>query len=86
MLKDRPVYEESLNKFLIDVELTLSSHPLLPYSDDINDLDPLTPKHFLIGTQPLYFNLNIKCEKVDSRIRWKAVQALSRNFWHRFVK
>ena len=84
--KDHPVYEESLKTFLIDVEFALSSRPLLPLSDDINDLDALTPNHFLIGTQPLYFNPNIKCEKIDSRIRWKAVQALSKMFWDRFVK
>ena len=80
------MYEESLRTFLIDVEFTLNSRPLLPLSDDINDLDALTPNHFLIGTQPLYFNPNIKCEKIDSRIRWKAVQALSKMFWDRFVK
>ena len=71
---------------MIDVEFTLNSRPLLPLSDDINDLDALTPNHFLIGTRPLYFNPNIKCENIDSRIRWKAVQALSKMFWDRFVK
>ena len=63
VLKDCPVYKESLRKFLFDVEFTLSSRPLLPLSDGINDLDELTSNHFLIGTQPLYFNPNIKSEK-----------------------
>ena len=71
---------------MIDVEFTLNSHPLLPLSDDINDLDALTPNHFLIGKRPLYFNPNIICEKIHSRIRWKAVKALSKMFWDRFVK
>ena len=71
---------------MIDVEFTLNSHPLLPLSDDINDLDALTPNHFLIGTRPLYFNPNIICEKIHSRIRWKAVKALSKMFWDCFVK
>ena len=57
------MYQESLRTFFIDVEFTLNSCPLLPLSDDINDLDPLTPNRFLIGTRPLYFNQNIKCEK-----------------------
>ena len=57
------MYQESLRTFFIDVEFTLNSRPLLPLSDDINDLDPLTPNRFLIGTRPLYFNPNIKCEK-----------------------
>ena len=69
VLKDRPVYEEPLRTFLIDVKFTLNSRPLLPLSDDINDLHALTPNHFLIGTQPLHLNPNIKCEDIDSRIR-----------------
>ena len=67
--KDRPVYKKSLRTFLIDVEITINSRPLLPLSDNINDLDVLTPNQFLIGTRPLYFKPNIKCEKIDSRIR-----------------
>ena len=86
VLKDRRVYEESLRTFLIDVEFTLNSSLLLPLSDDINDLDALTPIHFLTGTRPLYFNPNIKCKKIDSQFRWKAVQALSKMFWDCFVK
>ena len=46
VLKDRRVYEESLRTFLIDVEFTLNSRLLLPLSDDIDDLDALTPIHF----------------------------------------
>ena len=34
----------------------------------------------------MYFNPNIKGKKNDNRIRWKAVQALSKMFWDRFVK
>ena len=69
MLKDYPVYKELLRTFLIEVEFTVSSRPLLPLSDDIIDLNALTPNHFLIGTQPLYFNPNTKCEEIDNRIR-----------------
>ena len=36
VLKDRPEYEESLRTFLMDVEFTLNSHPLLLLSDDTN--------------------------------------------------
>ena len=80
------MYKASLRTFLINFEFILDSRPLLPLSNDINDLDALTPNHFLIGTQPLYFNPRIKCEKIDSRIRGKAVQALSKMFWDCFVK
>ena len=80
------MYKESLRTFLINVEFILDSHPLLPLSNDVNDLDELTCNRFLIGTQPLHFNPRIKCKKVDSQIRGKAVQALSKMFWDCFVK
>ena len=69
ILKYRPVYEESLRIFLIDVEFTLNSRSLLPLSDDINFLDALTPNHFLIRTLPLYFNPNIKYKKIIREMR-----------------
>ena len=85
--KERPVYEDSLVTFLAEVENTLNSHPLTSLSDDSNDLSVLTPNHFLLGRQPLYFSpATIKDEHVNSRTRWKAVQALSKMFWNRFVK
>ena len=64
ILKDRPVYKESLRTFLIDVESTFYSRPLLLLKNDINDLDELTPNHSLIATQPFYFNPNMKCKKL----------------------
>ena len=82
VLKDCPVYEESLRTFLKDIEFTLNSCPLLPLSDYTNDLDTLTTNHFLIGTRTFYFNPNIKCKKIDSQIRWKAAQTLSK-MWNK---
>ena len=85
--KERPVYEDSLVTFLAEVENTLNSRPLTSLSDDSNDLSVLTPNHFLLGRQPLYFSpATINDEHVNSRTRWKALQALSKMFWSRFVK
>ena len=85
--KKRPVYEDSLVTFLAEVENTLNSRPLTSLSDESNDLSVLTPNHFLLGRQPLYFSpATIKDEHVNSRTRWKVVQALSKMFWSRFVK
>ena len=71
VLKDRPVYEGSSQAFLINVEFTLNSHPILPLSNEINNLDALKPNYFLILAHRLYFNPNMNCEKKYSRIRWK---------------
>ena len=79
--KDRSVHEKPWKTFLVTLDITL-----LPLNDDISGLDPLTPNHILIVTQSLYINPNIKWEKIDSKLRWKAVQVLLKIFWDLFVK
>ncbi|XP_058840343.1 uncharacterized protein LOC131695821 [Topomyia yanbarensis] len=44
---------EDISTVLTQVESMMNSRPLLPMSDDPNDLAALTPAHFLIGTSIL---------------------------------
>ena len=69
VLKDRSGHEEPLRTFLVSLEFTVNSLQLLPLRDDHNGLDPLTPNRPFIGTQSLYLNPNIKCDKIDSKLR-----------------
>ncbi|XP_075163779.1 uncharacterized protein LOC142236428 [Haematobia irritans] len=48
-INQRHTFEE-LNTLLARIESCLNSRPLSPSSDDSEDLNPLTPGHFLIGT------------------------------------
>ena len=65
----------------------MSSRPLTQISDDINDLNVLTPNHFTLGKQPLYVSPDrIKDDNVTSRTRWKDVQTLTKMFWRRFIR
>lgn len=43
-------YEE-LSTILCQIEATLNSRPLIPASDDPNDVTAITPAHFLIGRE-----------------------------------
>ena len=47
--RDRLFKEEDLSTYLSEVEAVLNNRPLTSISDDITDLEPLTPNHFLIG-------------------------------------
>ncbi|XP_055523135.1 uncharacterized protein LOC129717295 [Wyeomyia smithii] len=44
---------EDLSTILAQIEALMNSRPLLPMSDDPNDLAALTPAHFLIGSSML---------------------------------
>ena len=72
--KDRPMYEEVLRTFLVEVESTLNSRPLSSLSDDYNDLQVLTLNHFLTGKLTKYFESSeFPQSGINSRKRWKSV-------------
>ena len=47
--RDRLFKEEDLWTYLNEVDAVLNNRPLTSISDDVTDLEPLTPNHFLIG-------------------------------------
>ncbi|XP_045488936.1 uncharacterized protein LOC123690116 [Pieris rapae] len=77
-------YEELATVFC-NIESVLNSRPLCPISSDPNDLEALTPGHFLIGA-PL--NALPEYPFVDTPInrlsRFQLLQQLSQSFWKRF--
>lgn len=76
---------EELYTFITRVEACLNSRPLLPLSTDPNDLNALTPGHFLIGeplTAPTEADLGeIKINRLS---RWQLVERLRQHFWQRW--
>ncbi|XP_055590993.1 uncharacterized protein LOC129743074 [Uranotaenia lowii] len=83
VLGEEPVSPEDFNTLLVQVEACLNSRPLTPCSDDPNDLEPLTPAHFIIGSSlqeipdedvsNVPFNRLGKCQQVQKRFQlfWK---------------
>lgn len=49
ILKDRTPTIEEMTTILCQIEAVLNSRPLCPLHDNIDDLDPLTSGHFLVG-------------------------------------
>ena len=83
ILKEKLVSDFQLITTLTEVEHLVNSHPLTPASDDINDLEPLTSNHFLLGRP----NPNLPPVIVyQSRKRWCQVQHLVECFWKRWQR
>ena len=49
VLGNRRLTDETLQTTICIVEQTLNARPLTPVSSDPNDLEALTPNHFLLG-------------------------------------
>ena len=68
-----------------EVKGIVNSRPLTAISDDVADLEALTPNHFLIGRSNLSLSPNIVYKTdVTSSKRWKHVQYMISNFWRRW--
>ena len=77
----------TLQTVLTEVEAILNSRPLTYNSDDPNDLEPLTPNHFLLGrpsSKPIA-SINYDVRSAP-RQKWKQVQSISNQFWDRWSK
>ncbi|XP_055855978.1 uncharacterized protein LOC129919155 [Episyrphus balteatus] len=85
-VRDERLTFEELYTLLTQIEACLNSRPLCPLSDNIDDLDVLTPGHFLIG-EPL---LSIPQghistpEKMSYLDRWTRTQAFVDSFWRKW--
>ena len=76
IVKDRLFTAEALSTFLTVVEIIINSRFLTPASDDIDDLEPITPDHLLLGRpSPNYQPCVTNLEDINIRARWRAVQA-----------
>ena len=80
------VTEPVLQTLLTEVERVLNGRALTANSDDPNDLQPLTPAHFLMQRKSICLPPGV-FEKADQyRRKWKKVQLLADLFWKRWVR
>jgi hypothetical protein len=83
----RSLDEHRLRTFLAEVEYVVNSRPITPSSDSPDDLEALTPNHFLLLRKCQTPLLTIT-QKGDiwSRRRWRQVQHLTDCFWQRWLR
>ena len=87
LLGSRSVTEDVLSTMMCIVEQTLNSRPLTPLSSDSNDLEALTPNHFLLGNKNVCLPyLPCVVEIVDHRKFFRRTQAYANLIWDRFRK
>ncbi|XP_076383120.1 uncharacterized protein LOC143260685 [Megalopta genalis] len=78
---------EQFNTFVVEVEAILNSRPLTPLSPDPNDISPLTPGHFRIGSCLTAIAETDFRATSDNRLStWQHIQKVKQDFWTRWHK
>jgi len=78
---------EELTTFLAEVEACLNSRPLQALSDDPEDLNALTPGHFLVGGPLLAIPEPTLLDASAGRLsRWRLLQQMRDHLWQRWTR
>lgn len=78
---------EELATILCQIEAILNSRPLVPISSDAQDLQCLTPGHFLIGESLTSFPEKDILSIPENRLsRWNRITQMQQQFWKRWSK
>ena len=72
------------NTVLKDFEL-MTNWPLTYVSGNSDDLEPLIPNHLLLGRYNSGVVIKENKRDISSRRRWKQVDAISNQFWKRWL-
>lgn len=84
-IADRILTYEELSTVLIQIEAILNSRPITPLTENPDDLDILTPGHFLVGnalTAPMEPSvLNLKQNQLSN---WQMISRMRQEFWEKW--
>ncbi|GFX04731.1 integrase catalytic domain-containing protein [Trichonephila clavipes] len=71
--------------FKVQIEAVLNSRPICPLSNDPNDVETLTPAHFLVGSSLVAVPDSDYTEIPMNRLRrWQLVQRMNQHFWRKW--
>jgi hypothetical protein len=85
VLRDATLTYEELYTVLVQIKAILNSRPLNPISEDPNDLEFLTPAHFLIGDHLAAHSPEGDFSRIHIQrlTRWQRVEQIKQHFWTR---
>ena len=87
LMRNYVLTDPQLLTLLTEVESIINSRPLTHVSDDLSDLEALTPNHILLGKHRNWaYMSDVKDNDVTSRKKFKQVQAIGKIFWDRWKK
>ncbi|XP_055855988.1 uncharacterized protein LOC129919162 [Episyrphus balteatus] len=76
---------EELTTALVEIEAIMNSRPITPMSPDPNDLEALTPAHFLIGSSLRAIpEIGLEVSDISYLERWRRINAVKTHFWKRW--
>ena len=85
LVKNHILTDPQLLTLLTEAESIINSRPLTHLSEDVNDLGALTPNHILLGRHRNWASItNIEDCDINSRKKYKQVQAIANVFWKRW--
>lgn len=80
VINEQKLTYEEFATVLAQIEACLNSRPLCPLTESVDNLDVLTPAHFLTGRSGLTV---IETEE-DARTRWHLTQKIFNDIWKRW--
>ncbi|XP_055711546.1 uncharacterized protein LOC129806797 [Phlebotomus papatasi] len=85
VIGDTPLTYEEFSTVLAQIEACINSRPLCAMSSEVDDLQPLTPAHFLVG-HPLTLPPGPELMDMNpNRLsRWNLLQRFVQHFWRRW--
>ena len=86
LLQNHVLTDEVLLTAITEVESLVNSRPLTEVSSDADDLEALTPNHFLIGRATPNLPPGIFADKeISSQKRWRQAQVITIHIWKRWL-
>ncbi|XP_071794595.1 uncharacterized protein [Asterias amurensis] len=88
LTKEQTMPDESLSTLMCLVESIINGRPITSVSDDVNDMEPLTPSHLLLLRAGVVLPPGIFDKKnLYGRRRWRQVQYMymADVFWRRWI-